>query len=780
MLPAYAVCVLTMLSGITWAVLTLTHLGHPALRTVSVHIAANTVLLGLGIALAGMVFAARRTARALGGLLLCSGCALALSQVVPLIAVMSGAGPHVFTAAIVLAMVAYTLIGVIIYPMPLWLPTGRFPRGWGLPYAVGAAVISAAQQFHTFTNPGYTYYGLPTPLASGGWARVDALLTPWMDTPAATYGVPLTLIGIGVLIMAVRWPRSPNSERPYAILTVPYGVWIAVLCIYTFTDASEGLKVISLYLAAAAWPATVGYVHVRERTWALDRAGRRILTAFVLTFVLFMAYAGGAFALSWFAPGSLTPEAALMACFTLLIGALLRPTARRAARMVDRYYYGERAQPYQAVRELADRLSHALDPGDMPRLLCDTVVHTLRLPGARLVLRTRHGDRELARLGTPGSSDEAFPLVYRDNDIGHLHVPPREGELALDQQDREAVRILADHSAPAIASLQLYEDLQTSREQIVLAREEERRRLRHDLHDGLGPALSGLRLQVDAARAAMAPGSRATASLATVSEGIGHAIDELRHITGGLAPPALDGADLPRALRQLAEHLGRTVHIGVSLEPEPFPGLPAAVEVALYRITAEALNNVVRHAQADHAHTLVVLTPEAVTLEVRDNSAGIPEDARARDTGVRTLMVRARTGSGNPQGRGTHHVRKDRSHRTGGRPGHRRTARGGPGRDRGPATGHRRSVGAAAPARRQARPVLQRELLQERGKEGPVAGTRAALLLHVRTAQVVALHLLTGDGPLHRRVRDPRPGPGSPLSGSGRSAVARTGYRSFG
>ncbi|MFG2873515.1 histidine kinase [Streptomyces sp. NPDC048337] len=642
MLPAYAVCVLTMLSGITWAVLTLTHLGHPALAAVSVHLAANTVLLGLGIALTGMVFAARRTARVLGGLLLCSGCALTLAQSVPLIAVLSGAGPRVFTAVIFLAMAAYALIGVIVYPMPLWLPSGRFPRAWGLPYVAFTAVFSAAQQYYTFTDPGFTYYGVPTPLTGGGWARVDALLTPWMES--ANYQVPPILFGTGVLIMAVRWPRTPKSDRPYAILTVPYLLWFAVLCIYSFTDAPEGVNVIALYLAAAAWPATVGYVHIRERTWALDRAGRRILTAFVLTFALFMAYAGGAFVLSYFAPGSLTPEAALMACFTLLIGALLRPTARRAARMVDRYYYGERAQPYQAVRELADRLSHALDPGDMPRLLCDTVVHTLRLPGARLVLRTRHGDRELARLGTPGASDEAFPLVYRDNDIGHLHVPPREGELALDQQDREAVRILADHSAPAIASLQLHEDLQTSREQIVLAREEERRRLRHDLHDGLGPALSGLRLQVDAARAAIPPGTRATASLATVSEGIGQAIDELRHITGGLAPAALDGADLPRALRQLAEHLGRTVHIGVSLAPEPFPGLPAAVEVALYRITAEALNNVVRHAHADHAHALVVLTPEAVTLEIRDNGGGFPEDAHGDGdggVGLRSMAERA-------------------------------------------------------------------------------------------------------------------------------------------
>ncbi|EFL19135.1 GAF domain-containing sensor histidine kinase [Streptomyces sp. C] len=639
MLPAYAVCVLTMLAAITWGIVTLTHIGHPALRTVRLHLAADHVLVGLGIALTGMVFAARRTARVLGWLMLCSGCALTLAQVVPQTAVVHGAGPRVLTAVFVLVMVAFTLINAIIYPMPLWLPTGRFPR-WGAPYVAFTALFSAAQQYYVFTRPGFVYYGVETPISGPGWAGLERLLTPWMDT--ASRWVPPFIAGIGILLMAVRWPRTAKSDRPYAILAVPYLLWLAVIAVNQYGDPPMGFEVVIVYLAAASWPATVGYVHIRERTWALDRAGRRILTAFVLTFGLFMAYAGGAFVLDYFAPGSLTPESGLMACLTLLVGFLLRPTARWAARLVDRYYYGERAQPYQAVRALADRLSHALDPGDMPRLLCDTVVHTLRLPAARLVISTRHGERELARLGSPGSGDEVFPLVHRDNAIGHLYVPPRAGELALDQQDREAVRILADHSAPAIASLQLYEELQTSREQIVLAREEERRRLRHDLHDGLGPALSGLRLQVDAARAAIPSGTRATGSLAAVSEGIGQAIDELRHITGGLAPAALDGADLPRALRQLAEHLGRNLRITVSLAPEPFPGLPAAVEVALYRIAAEALNNVVRHARAGHAHAAVVLTPEAVTVEVTDDGSGVPAGApRDGGVGLRSMAERA-------------------------------------------------------------------------------------------------------------------------------------------
>ncbi|CUM43743.1 histidine kinase [Streptomyces gardneri] len=638
MVPAYAVCVLTMVAGVVWAGVTLTRLDDPALQGVRLHLAADHTLLGLGLALTGMVFAARRSAHALGLLLLAAGCALTLAQTLSLVAVTTRVGPGAFAAVLLFALFAYTLLGVVIYPLPLWLPSGRLPALWGRPYVAVIAVWSALQQFYAFANPEFTYYGRPTPLTGGAWTWLEDLLTPWMDT--AVLWVPPVIVAVAVLLMAARWSRTPKQERTYAILTVPYGLWITMLYVHRFTAAPEGLTVIAFYIAAAAWPATLGYIHVRERTWALDRAGRRILTSFVLTFVLFMAYVGGGFVLSYFAPGSTTPKSALIASAALLVGVLLRPTSRWAARLVDRYYYGERAQPYQAVRQLADRLGHALDPGDMPRLLCDTVVHTLRLPGARLVISTRHGQRELARRGDPGRGQERFPLVYQGDVIGHLLVPPRHGELALDHQDREAVRLLADHSAPAIASLRLYEELQTSREQIVLAREEERRRLRHDLHDGLGPALSGLRLQVDAVRSVIPTEPKALRSLTAVSEGIGRAIDELRRITGGLAPAALDSADLPRALQRLAEQLGRTVRITVGLRPEPFPKLPAAVEVAVYRIAAEALNNAVRHAHADRAEATVVLTGEAVSIEVRDNGDGIPTE-RDEGVGLHSMAERA-------------------------------------------------------------------------------------------------------------------------------------------
>ncbi|MEV0171364.1 ATP-binding protein [Streptomyces sp. NPDC050803] len=636
MIPAYVVCVVTMLSGIAWATLVLVHLHHPNLEEVRGFTpAAMTILVSFGYSLTGLVFVSRDPGRPLGRLLLAAGLSMPIAHLTGVTVAITGVGGPVRTASFLLDTAAYALWVSVLYTLPLWLPMGRLTR-WTVGPAVIGMTYSLLQQYAEFAHPGETFYQVPTPLDQGVWARVEDT-AGWLY-PVINWVSPI-LIATSLLVMALHWRFTPRGERAYAFLLGPYLPLAAFLCLVNLVPLPADLVEAAYLVAATAWPITLGYVHVRDRTWALDRAGRRVMTSLVLTFVLFVAYLAGGLVLSLLAPGAVTPRALMAVCVAVLVGALLRPTARWAAALVERRYYGKRAEPYQAVQALADRLGHALDPGDIPRVLCDTVVHTLGLPAARLDVRTRRGHRELARLGAPGAGDEVFPLVHRGAEIGYLRVPPRPGELALDRQDREAVRILADHSAPALASLQLYEDLQTSREQIVLAREEERRRLRHDLHDGLGPALSGLRLQIDAIRAA-APDR--TARLRTISEGIGTAIDELRHITAGLAPAALDGTGLSRALHQTAESLaGRELHIDVDLEPEPFPRLPAAVEVAVYRITAEALNNAVRHSRGDRARLRVTLTGETVTVEIGDNGRGVPDPLPDGGVGLHSMAERA-------------------------------------------------------------------------------------------------------------------------------------------
>ncbi|MFE0046861.1 sensor histidine kinase [Streptomyces albireticuli] len=639
MLPAYGVCALTLLSGLLWVAMMLTHLDAPGLADVKVHFAVGNLLLGLGLSLSGTFLLARGPGRALGWLLLSGGCTSAVTEAVWVVIGVTRPGPPAGILAALLAVVCDALSVFVVYALPLWLPDERLPRPGGKALAATVALFTLIQRYD-FAAVESSRFGAANPLRRGVWADLESWLLSWAGW-LLEWG-PILFIALPLAVMAVRWYRSPGPHPGYALLVLPYLLWLAVAYTGGYGLLPERLWPLLYIVGGVVWPVALGYVHTRNRSWYLDRAARRVLTAFLLTCGLVVVYAAGALVLSHFTLGPLAPGSLLVGSLILLLGTSLRPLARRAARLVDHWYYGERAQPYQAVRELAERLGRAVDPEDAPRLLCTTVTETVGLPGARLLVRTRDGARQLAGLGASRPDDELFPLVYRGEAVGHLYASPRSGELALDNQDREALRILADHAAPAIASLRLYQDLRSSRERVVLAREEERRRLRHDLHDGLGPALSGLRLQIDAVRAAVPPAAPAARPLRTVSEGIGQAITELRHITDGLAPAALAGGDLTQALQHLASLLGtRDLRITVDLSPCPLPPLPAALEVAVYRITAEALNNAVRHAHAGHARARVAVTPDEVTVGVTDDGGGFPAHEHEPGLGLRSMAERS-------------------------------------------------------------------------------------------------------------------------------------------
>jgi two-component system, NarL family, sensor kinase len=170
-----------------------------------------------------------------------------------------------------------------------------------------------------------------------------------------------------------------------------------------------------------------------------------------------------------------------------------------------------------------------------------------------------------------------------------------------------------------VLAVPLPQELQRSRERLVAAREEERRRLRRDLHDGLGPILTAVTLKADAARSALdtAP-NRADGLLAELRGDANQAIGDLRRVIYDLRPAALDELGLLGALGQQTDRFARQ-GLSITLEAPPaLPVLPAAVEVAAYRIVAEALTNVARHTHA-HQVTITVAVDRALWLQVHDD-----------------------------------------------------------------------------------------------------------------------------------------------------------------
>jgi signal transduction histidine kinase len=238
-------------------------------------------------------------------------------------------------------------------------------------------------------------------------------------------------------------------------------------------------------------------------------------------------------------------------------------------------------------------------------------------------------------MGEPSDAahQTALPLSYQGETVGRLLLAPRRGERALSRADRRLLDDLARQAGIAVHAVRLSSDLQHSRERLVTAREEERRRLRHDLHDGLGPTLASIAQRIEVA--AMLVGTdpaRSTALLHDLEGQVRATIGDIRRLVYDLRPPTLDQHGLVGAIHaEIARWQEGQLQVNVEAD-EPLPPLPAAVEVAAYRIVQEAVTNVVRHAQAQHCSIRLRQAADArrawMEVEVADDGRGLPAEHR--------------------------------------------------------------------------------------------------------------------------------------------------------
>ncbi|WP_405652544.1 sensor histidine kinase [Streptomyces sp. NBC_00019] len=319
----------------------------------------------------------------------------------------------------------------------------------------------------------------------------------------------------------------------------------------------------------------------------------------------------------------------------------LRPAAGLVWRASDLLLYGRRAKPYEMLRALADSLSRTMPSDEVPAAVCETVVKRLGLPTVTTHTRTR--DQVLAHAGEDrrDTATVDLELLDRSERVGVLSVQLRPGQRTLDANDRAALALVTDQLGPVVSAIRLREELRISRERVVSAREEERRRLRRDLHDGLGPPLAGMRLQLDAAASVLEPSSQPRSLVESASDEASRDLEEVRRIIDDLRPPVLDDCGLAAAVARLADRFNTaslTVTASISAH---LPELPATTETATYRIAAEALTNIARHAAASTAHlALEVDAPGRLVLQITDNGKGLP--ARPRPEGVELTSMTER------------------------------------------------------------------------------------------------------------------------------------------
>ncbi|PZG13693.1 sensor histidine kinase [Nonomuraea aridisoli] len=510
--------------------------------------------------------------------------------------------------------------------LPLYSPDGRLPsRRWRPVLVLGCVAIAlgTARYLLRMPPPRETY---PYPEVIPNPFRVPAL-HPYMEIVSAVSWTGIyAAMALAALSMAVRMRRAGPVVRRQ--IGWPLFAFCGYVLFLVAGTVWPGLRWAAIAWAAAI-PFAVAFAVMRYRLYGIDTVVSRAFVATGVVVVVSAVYFGAG-TLSGLLVSGYDQVAGVAAA--LFAGAFFQPLRRALQRAVDRLLYGAVGDP----GVLAERLTQAVRRGDPARALT-SVVSVLRdgLAVEGVAVEVADGEPRYVESGRVGDRPREVPLVWHGTRVGRLLVGPPGPRRFPAAHNERVLATLTPYAADVAHAVRMAADLQRSRERILTAREEERRRLRRDLHDGLGQTLSSLAMTITMARMTLKKSPEAADELLRdLHAGMSAVTQDIRELVHGLRPPALDDLGLARAIRELA---GPADVVDVEGD---LSDLPAAVEVAVYRIVQEALTNVRRHAGASHARIVLRRVRQVLRVLVEDDGRGLPETPRA-GVGLGSMRERA-------------------------------------------------------------------------------------------------------------------------------------------
>ncbi len=531
----------------------------------------------------------------------------------------------------------------------LLFPDGRLlSRRWR-PIAWAAGLSIAAYTFGLALHPGplpQSGFSLPNPYGiAGGGPLLDALMI---------IAAPFLLISIfgSLSSVFIRFRRAAAFDRSQLRWLVGAGGVVIVgnllgglpWMIWGDTPVTQELWIVATDITIVSIVIATGVAILRYRLWDIHILVNRALVYGLLTALIVAMYVVIVGALGNLLQAGRSLPVSLVG--TGIIAVSFQPLRDRLQRSVNRLMYGERDNPYVVLDRLSKRLESVVASQSVLPTIVETVADAFKLPYTAIALKKGEQFTTIAEVvrsstfeGTTGDI-EILPLVYQMETIGQLILAPRSPGESFAEADRRLLETIARQAGVAAYNVRLTQDLQRSRERLVTTREEERRRLRRDLHDGLGPVLAAISFKLDAIyNLADRDASTVQRMAAELKLQMQEALADIRRIAYDLRPPALDELGLVGALKAHITSHNQLQGLQITLSaPENPPPLPAAVEVAAYRIALEAMNNVSRHAGAQHCFVRLSL-PDDLCLEIVDDGHGLPSAVRA---GVGLISMRER------------------------------------------------------------------------------------------------------------------------------------------
>jgi signal transduction histidine kinase len=488
------------------------------------------------------------------------------------------------------------------------------------------------------------------------WAVFVLFVVSTLPPVPLVASLPVYLLAIGVQIYRYRRVYDAVQRQQTRWFIFGLGVGFSFLATYYVLGAMvpglsapdswyQLLNVLPWLLIWVILLLSVSIAILRYRLWDIDLIINRTLvyaglsTGIIGVYVLVVAGLGSLLQIQG------NPVLSLVAAS--LVAVFFQPLRAGLQQAINRLMYGERDAPYMVISRLGKRLEATVAPDAVLPSIVETVAQALKLPYAAIALQYGDEFSLTASYGTAKGELVRLPLVYQAERVGELLLAPRTPGESFSPADRRLLDDVARQSGVAAHAVhlthelkRLTQDLQHARERLVSAREEERRRLRRDLHDGLGPQLSSQTLLLTSAQMLLRQDpDEAEAILKYAVTQSQQAISDIRRLVYALRPPALDDLGLVAAItEQLTQNRASGVVFSLKA-PEPLPALPAAVEVACYRIVQEAITNVVRHAHARNC-TVSLRCEEQLIIEVIDDGQGLPPAYRS-GVGLNSMRERA-------------------------------------------------------------------------------------------------------------------------------------------
>jgi signal transduction histidine kinase len=540
------------------------------------------------------------------------------------------------------------VFGELLILLPLWFPNGRLlSRRWAI--VMGVAAIPVILVIAGSLDPAATA-PVRNPLGVPAMARINNALNgaPFAVLLLGTYG-------LGVSSLVVRYQRGGEQERQQLKwLLASVGLLLAAVVANFLIPALQNVPLVPL--AAGTLPIAIGIAVLRNRLYDIDLIINKALVYGGLAAVITAAYILVVINIGALVGGSERLWLSLLT--TAIIALAFQPLRDRAQRLANRLVYGKRATPYEALSQFSEHLSATYSQEDILERMARILAQGTGAERAEVWVRAGH--RLLLASSSPQAAESPAPLVMqngalpnmeRDTVVPVSHGGELLGALAVDKKrgesmnnvEQKLINDLAGQAGLVLKNAGLnrellarLEDLRASRQRLVTAQDEERRRIERDLHDGAQQHLVALKVNLGLAQAVAEPESKVSGLIAQLKQDADNAIDTIRELARGIYPPLLASDGLEAALRA---HV-RRLTVPVELQIDHVPREPREVEGAIYFCCLEALQNVAKYAGATRVFLKLRLEGAALVFRVEDDGKGFDPVRVPEGSGLQNMRDR--------------------------------------------------------------------------------------------------------------------------------------------